>query len=188
MVKTRFLTSLVAVAVTLGGVMAATSRDGRQAPNRKATTMSIREKNIQVMLEIFRAIEERDPQHEDLQRELALVQPDVEFHWPPSLPYGGTFRGATRSTAGETWGGTWTPLQPTRAERRMDPRVIGTTDDEVAILYRQRAVSPAGERFEGQVLGLYQLRDFKLARAQMFHFDEAAAASFLARAAVHAGR
>jgi ketosteroid isomerase-like protein len=187
MVTTRFLTCWVAVAVTLGGVMAAKSRDVRPAPNKKETTMSIRENNIQVMLEIFRAIEERDPGHEDLQRELALVQPDVEFHWPPSLPYGGTFRGATRPS-GKTWGGTWTPLQPTLAERRMDPRVIGTTDDEVAILYRQRAVSPAGERFEGQVLGLYQLRDFKLARAQMFHFDEAAAASFLARAAVHADR
>jgi ketosteroid isomerase-like protein len=187
MVTMRFLTCLGAVAVTLGGVMAAKPGEGRQTPNRKATTMSIREKNVHVMLEIFRAIEERDPQHEDLQRELALVQPDVEFHWPPSLPYGGTFRGATRPT-GETWGGTWTPLQPTPAERRMDPRVIGTTDDEVAILYRQRGVSPAGERFDGQVLGLYQLRDFKLARAQMFHFDEAAAASFLARAAIHGGR
>jgi ketosteroid isomerase-like protein len=187
MVTTRFLTCLVAVAVTLGGVMAAKHQDGRQAQNRKATTMSIREKNIQVMLEIFRAIEERDPDHEDLQRELALVQPDVEFQWPPSLPYGGTFRGATRPS-GETWSSTWTPLQPTPAERRMDPRVIGATDDEVAILYRQRAISPAGERFEGEVLGLYQLRDCKLARAQMFHFDEAAAVSFLARAAVHAGR
>jgi len=32
------------------------------------------------------------------------------------------------------------------------------------------------------VIGLYQLRDFKLARAQMFYFDEAAAARFLALA------
>ena len=33
-----------------------------------------------------------------------------------------------------------------------------------------------------EVIGLYQLRDFKLARAQMFYFDEAAAARFLALA------
>jgi hypothetical protein len=40
--------------------------------------------NVQVMLEIFGAIERRDPQ-----RVFELCQPDVEFHWPPSLPYGG---------------------------------------------------------------------------------------------------
>jgi ketosteroid isomerase-like protein len=138
------------------------------------------------MLEIFRAIEERDPLHEDLQRELALTQPDVEFHWPPALPYGGTFRGIRRP--GVTWADSWNRLQPSAAERRMDPRVIGATDDEVVILYRQRGVSRAGERFDGAVIGLYRLRDFKLARAQMFYFDEAAAVSFLARAASHADR
>jgi hypothetical protein len=35
---------------------------------------------------------------------------------------------------------------------------------------------------DGQVLGLYQLRDGKLARAQMFYFDPAGAARFLAEA------
>jgi len=176
---------LAAIAFALSGAVDAVPQDGRPEPNRKDTAMSIQERNIQIMLEVFRAIEERDPHHENLQRERSLVQPDVEFHWPPSLPYGGTFRGATRQ-GGDTWDGTWTPLQPTAAERRMDPRVIGTTDNEVAILYHQRGVSRTGERFDGEVLGLYQLRDFKLARAQMFYFDEAATASFLARAATKA--
>jgi ketosteroid isomerase-like protein len=44
--------------------------------------------NAEVMLEIFAAIERRDPQ-----RMLELCHPDVEFHWPASLPYGGTSRG-----------------------------------------------------------------------------------------------
>ncbi len=70
----------------------------------------------------------------------------------------------------------------------MDPRVIGANEGEVVILYHQRGVSAPGERFDGEVLGLYQLRDFKLARAQMFYFDEAAAAAFLERAAARAGR
>jgi ketosteroid isomerase-like protein len=41
--------------------------------------------NAEVMLEIFSAIERRD-----LQRVLDLCHADVEFHWPPSLPYGGS--------------------------------------------------------------------------------------------------
>jgi len=44
--------------------------------------------NVDVMLEIFSAIERRDSQ-----RLLELFHPDVKLHWPPSLPYGGTSRG-----------------------------------------------------------------------------------------------
>jgi hypothetical protein len=41
------------------------------------------------MLEIFRAVEHREPQ-----RVYDLCHADVEFHWPPSLPYGGVARAA----------------------------------------------------------------------------------------------
>jgi uncharacterized protein len=131
--------------------------------------------NAEVMLEIFAAIERRDPQ-----RMLELCHPDVEFHWPASLPYGGTSRGL----AGErpTWIGTWLPLQPTEAERRMDPRVVATSEEEVVVLWRQWGLSPAGNRFDAPVLALYELRDGKLARAQMFYFDTAALLRFLAKA------
>jgi ketosteroid isomerase-like protein len=78
--------------------------------------------------------------------------------------------------------GTWGPLQPTEAERRIDPRVVATRGDEVVIEYTTRAVSPDGERFESPVLGLYQVRDGKFARAQMFHYDTAAILAFLERA------
>jgi uncharacterized protein len=81
------------------------------------------------------------------------------------------------------WNTTWTPLQPTGEARKMDPQVIGATDHRVVILYHQRGVSPKGERFDGEVIGLYDLREFKLARAQMFYFDEAACARFLELAA-----
>jgi hypothetical protein len=40
--------------------------------------------NATVMLDIFSAIEQRDPQ-----RLIELCHPDVEFSWPTSLPYGG---------------------------------------------------------------------------------------------------
>jgi ketosteroid isomerase-like protein len=139
------------------------------------------------MLEIFRAIEQRDPDTENVERQRQLMQPDVEFHWPPALPYGGTSR-AERRTGQLNWSDAWTPLQPSLAERRMDPRVIAASDDEVVVLYHQRGVSAQGDRFDGEVLGLYQVRDGKLARGQMFYFDEAALVRFLARAASHSGQ
>jgi hypothetical protein len=142
----------------------------------------MRDRNIRVMLDLFKAIEERDPKHRTVERELYFYQPDVEFRWPAALPYGGTFRGVAQRRS-QDWSDTWTPLQPTPAERKMDPQVIGATDHQIVIHYHQRGVSPTGERFDGEVVGLYDLRAFKLARAQMFHFDEAACARFLERAA-----
>jgi len=131
--------------------------------------------NAEVMVEIFSAIERRDSQ-----RVLDLCCSDVEFHWPPSLPYGGISRGLGGDRP--TWNETWIPLQPTETERRMDPRVVAASDDEVVVLWRQRGVSRAGDRFDSPVLGLYRIREGKLARAQMFYFDSAALANFLGRA------
>lgn len=133
------------------------------------------EANVGVMLEIFAAIERRD-----LQGVFGRCQPDVEFHWPPSLPYGGT-------TPRSAWADTWVPLQPTAADQRMDPRVVAATDEEVVVLWQQRGASPTGERFDGPVLGLYRIREGKLARAQMFYFDTVALASFLAHATSSTG-
>lgn len=140
--------------------------------------------NIEVVLALFRAVEERD--REAL---FGLYDDDVEFHDAASLPYGGTVRGkaairAQLEAAPETtWLGTWGPLQPTEAERRMDPRVIAAEGDQVAVLYTQRGLSPGGERFEAPVVGLYEVRDGRFARAQMFHYDTAALLAFLERAA-----
>ena len=135
---------------------------------------------IDVVLSAFDAVERRDEG-----RLLDLYGPDVELHEAPSLPYGGTLHSVPAIVGREvhaTWTGTWDPLQPTAAERRMDPRVIAAHDEEVVVLWRQRAVSPDGERFDGAVLGLYRVRDHKLVRLQMFHFDTAAVVAFLERA------
>jgi len=134
------------------------------------------ESNIQTMLAVFEAVESRDQA-----RMLELCAPDVEFHWPASLPYGGEVGGL--ASRGPSWGETWVPLQPTEAERRLDPRVVAASDNEVVVHWTQRGLSPSGERFQEEVLGLYRMRDEKLARAQMFYFDTAAVAQFLARAA-----
>jgi ketosteroid isomerase-like protein len=139
--------------------------------------------NVDVVLEAFRSLEERDPE-----AHFALYHPDVEFHDAPSLPYGGAVRGREEilerfeRAPDETWLGSWGPLQPTATERRMDPRVVAANDDEVVVIYQQRAVDPAGDRLDAPVVGLYEVRDGKLARAQMFHFDTAAVVDYLARA------
>ena len=68
----------------------------------------------------------------------------------------------------------------------MDPRVVAASAEEVVILWRQRGVTPAGDRCDEEVLGLYHMREGKLARAQMFYFDTAALVSFLTKAKGHA--
>jgi uncharacterized protein len=140
--------------------------------------------NEEIVLAVFRAIEERD--REAL---LDLYHDDVELHDAPSLPYGyegvsgkQAMREQLERTPDKSWLGIWGPLQPTEAERRMDPRVVATNSDEVVIEYTARAVASNGERFESPVLGLYEVRDGKFARAQMFHYDTAAIVAFLERA------
>jgi uncharacterized protein len=133
------------------------------------------DQNVDVVLEAFSAIERRDDQ-----RFLDLLHPDFEILWPPSLPYGKS--SPDRNHQVPTWSEIWNSLQPSDAERRMDPRVVAHSADEVVVLWHQRGVTSGGNRFDGEVLGLYRVRDAKLARAQMFYFDTAAVASFLAQA------
>jgi len=137
--------------------------------------LSKEQENSKAILAIFRAIEERDDR-----QFRALLLPDFEIHWPRSLPYGGTFRGVEPQPRG--WGATWQPLQPTEAERKMDPQVIAAHGDDVVVLWHQRGRSGDGESIDEEVLGLYSFREEKLARAQMFYFDTVPVADFLRRA------
>jgi len=133
---------------------------------------------IDIVLQAFHAVERRD-----LQALEALYHPEVEFRWPPSLPYGGSARGhEVFQPKRPTWGETWNPLQATERERQMDPRVVAASGDEVVVLWRQKGVDRSGERFDGPALGLYRVRDGKFARAQMFYFDTVAVVNFLAQA------
>lgn len=151
------------------------STSGSQSGNAAQQGIKGKDENVQIILQIFAAIERRD-----VQAMASLLQPDVEFVWPAPLPYAGVSRLSEAKHPG--WGETWIPLQPTEAERRMDPRVIAASDDEVVVLWHQRGKSQTGERFESEVLGLYRFRQGRLARAQMFDFDAEGAAQFLARA------
>jgi ketosteroid isomerase-like protein len=129
-----------------------------------------------MVMAAFAAVERRD------QCRLAeLYHPAVEFHWPPSLPYGGSYHGAAALQASDrtSFEQIWDPLQPTSHERRMDPRVVAATDQEVVVLWHQRGLRPTGRRLDMEVLGLYRVRDGKFARAQMFYFDTTAVLRFL---------
>ncbi len=170
----RHLAGLLAgMLVILGAALASEYRKGDNQKGEPGT--SSKEKNIKAILDIFSAIERRD-----VSRQLELFQPDIELHWPPTLPYGGTTHGFKPERPG--WGGTWIPLQPTEAERKMDPRVVAASDDEVVVLWHQRGITASGDRIDVEVLGLYQFRDAKLARGQMFYFDTATVLNFLAKA------
>jgi uncharacterized protein len=145
--------------------------------------------NVAVVLRTIRAVEQRDAQ-----ALLALYHPEVEIYDAPSLPYGGTRSGLNdirqdiERNPERTWLGTWGPLQPTEEERSMAPRLVAANDREVVVLYRQRGLDPVGERFDGPVVGLYEVHDGKFARAQMFHFDTAAVVEFLTGAQHRLGR
>ncbi|HEX4587207.1 MAG TPA: nuclear transport factor 2 family protein [Mycobacterium sp.] len=128
-----------------------------------------------VVLETFRAVERRDGQ-----RLLELCDPEVEFIWPSSLPYGG--KGLEGLLAnGPAYAAAWDDFQ-TEAERQTNPHVVASTEGEVVVLWEQKAVDATGQRLDTPVLGHYRLRDGKLLRAQMFYFDTVEVAAFLAKA------
>jgi ketosteroid isomerase-like protein len=131
--------------------------------------------NVEVVLACFAAVERRDEE-----RQGELFHPQVEFHWPPSLYGRGRAIGSGDHFSFEE---VWDPFQPSEAERRMDPYVVASSEDTVVVLWQQRGVDAAGNRFECPVLGLYEVHDRRLARAQMFYFDTTATAEFLDRAA-----
>jgi ketosteroid isomerase-like protein len=137
--------------------------------------------NADVMMRMLQAIE----QHR-LDRLADFFHPDIEFHWPPGLPYSGDFVGPAVWEMNERFAATWMPLQPTEETRRMNPRVVAASDDgHVIVNYVWKGEDAEGRRFETETLADYQVRDGRLARAQMFYYDLAGMIAFLERARVN---
>lgn len=174
MLAGRYAVFMIVIGLFLGSVTLSQNLH-KSTGNQEGQMLSTEQENSKTILAIFRAIEERDSAQFS-----ALLQPDFEIHWPSSLPYGGTFRGVAPPPRG--WGATWQPLQPTESERKMDARVVAAQGNDVVVLWHQRGRSAAGDSIDEEVLGLYRFRDGKLARAQMFYFDTAPVANFLAKA------
>jgi ketosteroid isomerase-like protein len=140
--------------------------------------------NASFIMNLLSLVERRD-----LEELFASYHPDVEFQWPPGLPYSGVFTGAAVAEISERFAAIWTPLQPDERTRRMDPRVIATGDGgRVVVHYMWRGIDRSGHRFATETLGDYTVRDGKLCRAQMFYYDLVGLISFLNKAGVASSR
>jgi len=129
---------------------------------------------VDVGLQVFRSVQERNPQ---LAAE--IYHDDLEFHWPRPLPYAGSSYGLQASVERRPgWAETWDPFQR-EPDRGLGARVVASSEDEVVVLWHQRGRDRGGRELDTPVLGLYRVRDGKLARAQMFYFEPPAAARFL---------
>ena len=131
----------------------------------------------QVVIAAIAAVEHRDRDALD-----ALYHPDVEFSWPPGLPYSGRHSGAAVADMSLHYATTWIPLQPTAEERRMDPVIVASSDGTVVAEYQVRGVNFHGNRFETPTLARYTVRDGRLASAEMYYFDLTGLQRFLSGA------
>jgi ketosteroid isomerase-like protein len=134
--------------------------------------------NEKLVLDMIRAVAERD---ED--RILEIYDRDVEFHWPPALPYGGTYRGREVLDMNRAFADAWDPVQTSEEARRIHPRVVASNDEEVVVHYHQRGTDPSGRTCDSEVLAIYRVEHGKVTRLQMFYFEPEKVADFLAEAA-----
>jgi ketosteroid isomerase-like protein len=138
------------------------------------TVMSPQE-NAELVIELLHMIEQRQ-----LDRLAAFYHPEIEFHWPPGLPYSGDFAGPAVADMSERFAATWMRLQPTEETRRMNPRVVATGEDgRVIVHYVWKGRDAKGRQFETETLADYLVRDGRLARAQMFYYDLPGMLAFL---------
>ena len=137
---------------------------------------------VQVVRRLFGAVECRDPD-----ALLACYGEDVEITEAQVLPYGGTYRGHDGALAHALgFLAAWSPYQGPD-EVKLDPQFWGDGAGTVCVLFRHRAVDPRrGVRLDAPEVSIYQVRDGRVARSQMFHADSAAVAQFLADAAAAA--
>ena len=133
---------------------------------------------VEIVMSAIRAVEERE-----LEKLAQLYHPDVEFVWPPGLPYSGRFAGAALADMNARFASVWQPLQPDPETRSMSARAVAADESgDVVVSYMLRGRAPSGERFETETLARYQVRDGKFARAHMFYFDLVGLIGFLERA------
>ena len=133
---------------------------------------------IDVVRRLFEAVERRDRDGV-----LACYADNVQIHEADVLPYGGTYSGRDGALAHAVgFLAAWRAYQGPE-ELRLDATFWGNSSGTVCALFRHRAVDPAsGTRLDAPEVGIYQVRDGRVLRSQMFHADSAALAQFLARA------
>ena len=157
-------------------------RDGRVVELRQITDTqrwadAASRQRLAVVRRMFEAVERRDA--ETL---LGTYADDIEITEPPSLPYGGVYRGHEGAIRhGLAYVDVWDPLQ-TPADRQTDA-VFLDSGDRVVVRWRQKGTAADGRRFEGDVVDLAEVRDGRVTSLRMFHADTAAVLDFLDGAA-----
>lgn len=130
--------------------------------------------NVELVQRLFAAVEDRD-----LDGILGCYADDVEISESTSLPYGGVYRGRRGAIEhAAAFVNTWGPYQ-SPDEFKLDAMFLEADDGTVAAIFRHRAVDAGGRRLESPEVGVYELRDGRIARSRMFHFDTAALRRFL---------
>jgi uncharacterized protein len=135
------------------------------------------QQRVEAVKRLFAAVRRRD---------LACVReayhPEVVIHESPSLPYGGDYHGQEEALEHlDGYYRTWDPLRPGVGQPGT-PIFLETTEDAVAVLWQEEAVAPSsGRRIVLPALGVYQVRDGKVAESRMFQ-DTAAIRDLLAGA------
>ena len=132
------------------------------------------QRDVETIRILFRGVEERD-----LEAYLAACDRNVVIREPGSLPYGGEYHGreGVRRHAA-SWMRTWSALQP-GDERKLGADFVEAGDD-VVVRWRLRARAPDGSgTLDMPMVGIYRLRDGKLAEAHMFYSDTAEVLRFL---------
>jgi ketosteroid isomerase-like protein len=136
--------------------------------------------DVETVRRLFGAVEDRD-----FERMLACYTDDIEINEAAVLPWGGVWRGPEGVAAHSAeFMRTWGALQGPE-EARLDARFFGDGAGTVCAVFRHRAVDPmSGNRFDAPEVGVYQVRDRRVVRSQMFHADSAAVVAFLRDVAV----
>ncbi len=134
--------------------------------------------DVDVVRRLFDAVERREGE-----QMLACYAEDVEIVEAATLPYGGTYRGHDGAVAhAEAFLAAWNRYQGPE-EIQLDPQFFGDGAGTVCVVFRHRAADPVrGSRLDMPEVGIYHVRDGRVARSRMFHADSAAVAHFLREA------
>jgi ketosteroid isomerase-like protein len=134
--------------------------------------------DVDVVRRLFTAVEERD-----LDGLLACYSDDIEINEADVLPWGGVWRGPEGVAAhAAKFMRTWGAVQGSQ-ESRLDAQFFSDGAGTVCAVFRHRGVDPVtGARFDAPEVGVYRIRNDRVARSQMFHADSAAVVTFLRNA------
>ena len=131
--------------------------------------------NAQAVMEMLNAIERRDQQ-----TILSRFHPEIAFHWPPGLPYGGDHTGADVQKMMLLFGQVWEPLRHDEESRRMDSSIVAADVRVVVASYDWGGRKPDGSEFHTRTMGRYEVEEGLVRDAHMFHYDLVSLIRFIA--------